>query len=91
MKKTIRVVKTFKIVKRSCSLNRYYRVTVKIKMGLAGLIFEPGPPNFEDQYNFLRCSSDFLISLLVSDFQRSVWSVQSIPEACACPTTIVFR
>ena len=26
MKKTIRVVKTFKIVKRSCSLNRYYRV-----------------------------------------------------------------
>ena len=26
MKKTIRVVKTFKIVKGSCSLNRYYRV-----------------------------------------------------------------
>ena len=26
MKKTIGVVKTFKIVKRSCSLNRYYRV-----------------------------------------------------------------
>ena len=26
MKKTIRVVKTFKIVKRSCSFNRYYRV-----------------------------------------------------------------
>jgi hypothetical protein len=26
MKKTIRVVKSFKIVKRSCSLNRYYRV-----------------------------------------------------------------
>ena len=29
MKKTIRVVKTFKIVKRSCSLNRYYRVNKK--------------------------------------------------------------
>ena len=26
MKKKIRVVKNFKIVKRSCSLNRYYRV-----------------------------------------------------------------
>ena len=26
----------------------------------------------------------FLISLLVSDFQRSVWSVQSIPEAYPC-------
>ena len=27
--KTIRVVKTFKIVKRSCSLSRYYRVEDK--------------------------------------------------------------
>ena len=29
MKKTIRVAKTFKIVKRPCSLNRYYRVKDK--------------------------------------------------------------
>ena len=27
MKKPIRVVKTFKIVKRSCSLNKYYRLS----------------------------------------------------------------
>ena len=31
MKKKFRVVKNFKIVKRSCSLNRYYRVTDSIK------------------------------------------------------------
>ena len=40
---------------------------------LAGLIFEPHPPNFENQYNFWRCLNGiviiFLISLLVSDFQ----------------------
>ena len=24
-------------------------------MGVAGLIFEPHPPNFENQYNFWRC------------------------------------
>ena len=29
MKKKFRVVKNFKIVKRSCSLNRYYRVVQK--------------------------------------------------------------
>ena len=54
-------------------------------MGVAGLIFEPQPPNFENQYNFWRCSNDakmiFLISVLVSDFQRSVWSVPSISVA----------
>ena len=27
-------------------------------MGVAGLIFEPPPPNFENQYNFWRCSID---------------------------------
>ena len=27
-------------------------------MGVVGLIFEPHPPNFENQYNFLRCSND---------------------------------
>ena len=27
-------------------------------MGMAGLIFEPHPPNFENQYNFWRCSND---------------------------------
>ena len=27
-------------------------------MGVAGLIFEPHPPNFENQYNFWGCSND---------------------------------
>jgi hypothetical protein len=27
-------------------------------MGVAGLIFEAYPPNFENQYNFERCSND---------------------------------
>jgi hypothetical protein len=27
-------------------------------MGVAGLIFEPHPSNFENLYNFLRCSND---------------------------------
>ena len=30
----------------------------KIKIGVAGLIFDPHPLNFENQYNFLRCSND---------------------------------
>ena len=55
---------------------------------VAGSIFESHPPNFENQYNFWRCSNDtqiiFLISLLVSDFQRSVWSVPSISLAVPC-------
>ena len=49
-------------------------------MASAGLIIEPHTLNFENLYNFLRCSNDvndFLISLLVSDFP----SVPSISEA----------
>ena len=30
----------------------------KIEMGVAGLIFEPHPPNFQNQYNFFRCTND---------------------------------
>ena len=33
----------------------YLHLDVKIKMALAGLIFEPNPQNFENQYNFWRC------------------------------------
>ena len=36
----------------------YGYLNVKIKMGVAGLIFEPHPPNFENQYNFWRCLND---------------------------------
>ena len=39
-------------------------LNVKIKMGVAGLIFEPHPPNFENQYNFWRCSNDAKIFFL---------------------------
>ena len=27
-------------------------------MGMAGLIFEPRPPNFEKQYNIWKCLND---------------------------------
>ena len=57
-------------------------------MGVAGLIFEPHPPNFENQYSLRDVQmmlKRFLITLLVSDFQRSVWSVPLIPE---CPWTM---
>ena len=54
-------------------------------MGMAGLIFEPRPPNIENQYNFWRCLIDskmiFFLSLQVLNFQRSVWSVPSISVA----------
>ena len=44
-------------------------------MGVAGLIFEPHPPNLENLHNFERCSNDvktfFLISLLVSDIKKN--------------------
>ena len=30
----------------------------KTKMGVAGLIFKPHSPNFENQYNFWMCSND---------------------------------
>ena len=30
----------------------------KTKVGLAGSIFEPHPPNFGNQYNFRRCSNN---------------------------------
>ena len=51
-------------------------------MGVAGLMFEPHPPNFENHTIFedvkkvLKCF--FFISLTVLDLQRSVWSVPSI-------------
>ena len=48
-------------------------------MGVAGPIFEPHPPNFENQYNFLRCSNDNnMIFLLVSDFKDQCGSVLSV-------------
>ena len=34
----------------------YGYLYIKTKIGMAGLIFQPHPPNFENQYNF--CSND---------------------------------
>ncbi len=41
-------------------------------MGVAGVIFEPRPPDCQNSYNFKRCLSDvnFFISLLVSDIKK---------------------
>ena len=35
-------------------------------MGVAGLIFEPRPPNFENQYSFWRCLSGIKIKIIQS-------------------------
>ena len=65
----------------------------KTKMAVAGLIFEPHSPNFENQYNFWTWyifkwyQNDFLISLLVSNFQRSVWECSV--HICSCPCSIL--
>ena len=50
---------------------------------MAGLIFEPHPPIFENQYNFWRYLNDIkMIFWYLYFFQRSVWNVQSISVAC---------
>ena len=51
-------------------------------MGVASLVFEPHPPNFENY---------FLTSLLVSDFERSVWSVPSISVAVLGLVSLPFQ
>ena len=55
----------------------------KTKIGVAGSMFEPHPPNLQ----LLRCSNDvemiFGLSLLVSNFQRSVWECSI--HSCSCP------
>ena len=68
----------------------YDYLYIKIKMGMVGLIFEPYPLNFENQYNFWRCSNDariiFLISLLVSNF-----SVECSVHSCSCSCASLLR
>jgi hypothetical protein len=45
-------------------------------MGVEGVIFESHPPNFENLYNFLRCSNDVkMIFLYLYWFQISKISV----------------
>ena len=59
-------------------------------MGVAGLIFEPYPPNFENQYNFWRCSSDAKNFFDFSTgFRFSKVSVECSAHICSCPC-IVF-
>ena len=36
----------------------YAHLKFKIEMGVAGLIFEANPPNFQNQYNFFKCTND---------------------------------
>ena len=47
----------------------YGHLNVKIKRGVAGLIIEPSPPNFEKQYNFWRCLSGISTSFKFSKDQ----------------------
>ena len=37
-------------------------------MGVAGLIFEPHPPNFQNQYNFWRFSNDVKMIVVLTKF-----------------------
>ena len=46
-------------------------------------MFEPHPPNFENLYNFSDVQMIFWLSLLVSNFQRSVWECSV--HSCSCP------
>ena len=42
----------------AAKLTNLWLLIVKINMDIAGLNFEPCPLNFENQYNFRRCSND---------------------------------
>ena len=53
--------KQFKSKRRRLQLTNlpiYGQLYFKIKMGVAGSIFESHPKNFQNQYNFWRCSND---------------------------------
>ena len=39
---------------------------VKFEKGMAGLIFKPHPPNFQNQYNFWRSSNDITMTFWYS-------------------------
>ena len=57
-------------------------------MGVAGLIFEPRPPNFENQYNFWRCLNGIKTFFDISiSFRFSKISVECTlhSEAPPCP------
>ena len=49
-------------------------------MGMAGLIFEPYPPNFKNQYNFWRCSND---AKKKSDFSTG-FRFLKVSVECSC-------
>ena len=58
-------------------------------MGVADVIFEPHPPNFENQYN-LKVLKSFLDISTSFRFSEIVWSVQSISEAgCIKPLNLL--
>ena len=56
-------------------------------MGMAGLTFDPHPPNFENKYNFWRFSNDakmiFWFLYWFQIFKNQYGSILSI--ICSCP------
>ena len=64
MKKKIRVVENFKIVKRSCSLNRYYRVPTK---DLICMLFKS---------TYLPCK----IKVHSKGFNKSLWTISAFQK-----------
>ena len=61
-------------------------------MGVASSMFEPHPPSFWKFIQLLKmfkwCSNDLLISLRVSDFQKSVWECSV--HSCSCPCLVRY-
>ena len=59
----------------------------KTKMCLAGLMFDQHPPNFEDLYNFLKCSNDIIMILWYlywfQVFKVAFWECSV--HTCSCP------
>ena len=97
MKKTIRVVKTFKIVKRSCSLNRYYRVVIKFWENLFMNVPFPSPSRWWWCYYccwltfFISHSKDWLSGILPFWQFRQSHLLYRIPINLALADRTVLR
>ena len=62
-------------------------------MVMAGLIFVPHPPNFENQYNIGRCSNNVSMILFYfsTSFRFSKISAKYSIHICSCPWINVYN
>ena len=67
----------------SCKIDR---IMAKTEIGMADLFFERHPPNFENQYNFWRCSTDDKMNFgFFIGFRFSKISLECSVHICSCP------